>query len=172
MDSLPLPPLTRFDAVMWFLRVQLWVTLVVALTNSLTAAIVFLPPFLIPVGHGSLFLFVREGIFSYIPCLVLLIFPSTLTSSALGDSARDPLASSRDWKFLVACCVGLAAFIGSLGRVVSLPFSVAYNLSRGVSWSTVLSTVSLYFSTGPVLSFFLGFVLAFGPAIRDSLRPR
>jgi len=172
MESLPIPPLTRFDAVMWFLRVQLWVSVVLAVTNSLTSAILFLPPLLIAGGRGSSFLFLSGVIVAWIPCLVLLTFPSALTSSALGDSKRNPLISTRDWKFLIARCVGLAALIGSLGRVVFLPFDIAYDLFVGMSWSTVLSGPRFYSNTGPFLSFILGFVLAFGPAIRDALRPR
>ena len=171
MESpLPLPPLTRFDAVMWFLRVQLWLS-VVALALSLIQPVGF-----IGLGLQSL---VSWGL----PILVLAAFPSVLASGVLGWSGRDPV-NSGDLRFLVGRCVGLALFVGSLGRVVGYSLWLLYGL---VSQLAGRGTVSLGLGglglglagsfvmvqiISTAVSFLLGFFLAFGPAIREGFRAR
>lgn len=168
MESpLPLPALTRFDAVMWFLRVQLWlsvVTLVVTLALFLVQPLRF-----IALGLQNL-------VFWGLPILVLAAFPSVLASGVLGQTGRDPV-NSGDLRFLVGRCVGLALFVGSLGRVVGYSLWLLYGL---VSQLAGRGTFSLGFAPSFMMvqiistaaSFFLGFFLAFGPAIRDAFRAR
>lgn len=169
-DPLPVPPLTRFDVVMWFLRVQLWFSLATALAQLLSFVLYFFAPISLPLFGLQ---FVGP---SMMEILVLLLFPAVLASSVLGSTLRDSVASLSDVKPLVGRCVGLALFVGSLGRLVLFVGFVAYSFvthsSAPVLGTGIARTLSLTQLLGPTLSFFVGFALAFGPAIRDGFRAR
>lgn len=169
MESLPIPPITRFDAVMWFLRVYLWISVVYAITGILSSIFYLFTPFGFT-GFGA-----RAILPQLVPCLLLWLFPALLAANSLSHSARDAVQAS-DLKFLVGRCVGLALFIGSLGQVALYSVAIAYSLATGgrpvVSTPSYPLIMSIGPAVGPFLSFILGFALAFGPAIRDSLQPR
>lgn len=170
MESLPIPPITRFDAVMWFLRVYLWISVVYGITAVLR------PIFYLIIPAGSMSLWSPAFIFSAVPVFLLWLFPSLLATNALGESARDAVQAS-DLKFLVGRCVGLALFVGSLGRVAFYSFAIAYSVATSVArlLPSTTSALSVLFveQLGPtILAFVLGFFLAFGPALRGATRPR
>ncbi len=152
------PPVTRLDAVLWFLRVQLWLSVVAFVTGLITFS-----GFFVNLGLQSL---VNFGL----PILILSLFPRVLASAVLGSSAREPL----DFRALLGRCVGLSLFVGSLGRAIALTFTLGYNVLNGapVFGSGFSSGFLLSQSITTALSFLLGFALAFGPAIRDGLRGR
>lgn len=164
----PVPPLTRFDVVMWFLRVQLWLSLVAFLTSSLSS-IVYLLSFI-----NSPFFWLRIIVLPLMPVLILLFFPAVLASSVLGPTSQQPVASLSDLKPLVGRCFGLMLFISSLGMIALYSGTMFYALATA-SPTSVLGTgftrsMALSQFIGPTICFFLGFALAFGPNIRDSFR--
>ena len=166
----PSVPLTRFDVVMWFLRVQLLLLVVAALAQLVTSVAYLFAP----ISSPLLFLRLVGG--EAVPILILLLFPAVLASSVLGPTARDSVVSLADVKPLVGRCVGLALFVGSLGQLVLFFIAVAYGFATG-SNSAGLGTGTprvwmLALLVTPTISFFLGFALAFGPAIRNSFRAR
>ncbi len=155
----PSVPLTRFDVVMWFLRVQLWL-LVVYLATRLFTPTGFAWPVLVQTISALA-----------LPILVLSLFPRVLTLASLGSSAREPL----ELPTLVGRCVGLSLFVGSLGRVVTFTLGLALNGYRTGSFFLNSGYVSMLLDMqiiGITFQFFLGFALAFGPAIRNSFRAR
>lgn len=171
----PLPSLTRFDVVMWFLRVQMWLLLVTAIARLLTSVVYFFAPI------GSPFFAARLIAINTVPVLILLVFPAVLASSVLGSTARDCVTSVSDVKPLASRCLGLALFVGSLGQLVVFFGAVAYylvthNPMLGFPMPGLATGVGRLLALGqlvePTISFFLGFALAFGPAIRDSFRAR
>ncbi len=163
MQSELSPRLTQLDAVLWFLRVQLWLSVVYLVSGSAS-----------PYGgrFGILsFISVSNLIISGIPIFILWLFPRPLAFASLGVSAHDPLTL----RPLLGRCIGLSLFVRSLGNAVLLSLGLANMLySRGsVGFGGGYS--SLFFLSpliGTVLSFFLGFFLAFGPAILDNFRAR
>lgn len=161
---LSLPPLTRFDAVMWFLRVHLWLSLVAFLLS-------LFQPFMLITWSQVLLNAVLAGV----PVLLLALFPSILASSALGRMAREPV--SGDLRFLTGRCVGLTLFVNSLGRAALYSILLLYSFVPKVSsaWvfgSGVAHSFTIIQIVTSAISFSLGFALAFGPAIRDSFRAR
>ena len=156
------PPLTRLDAILWFLRVQLWLSVVALLQG-----------FLMP--YGLFWGVTLQNLFSSgLPILILALFPRVVALAMLGQSAREELTSLHELRPLVGRCVGITLLVGSLGRAVMLSLAIAEAvISRG-SFSLSGPTPNIFSAQIlPVtLSFFLGFVLAFGPAIRDGLRAR
>ena len=110
-----------------------------------------------------------------LPILILALFPRVIALAMLGQSARDELSSLHQLRLLVGRCVGITLLLGSLGRAVMLSLAIAEGMiSRG--------SFSLRAPNGPypnifssqilavTFAFFVGFVLAFGPSIRDSFR--
>lgn len=167
---LPLPPITRFDAVMWFLRVQLWISLSGVLISCLGSLFSFFAPFALRWG------WLQTIGMAGVPVLILLLFPAVLASNALGSTSRQPVVSLLDLKLLIGRCLGLALFVTSLGPIVLLSVAITYELAtRGTSTSLgagAMRLIMLAQLVGPTISLFLGFALAFGPNIRDSLRAR
>ncbi len=164
------PPLTRFDAVMWFLRVQLWLLVVTGVFQLLTSIVYLFSSFRSPV-------FLIQFVGSHaVPILILMLFPAVLASSALGPTARDSVVSLADVKPLTGRCIGLTLFISSLGYIVLFAASVAYALATHDSSFGFGTSTSRWFQLSPliqpIISIFLGFALAFGPNIRDSFRSR
>lgn len=157
------PPLTRLDAVLWFLRVQLWVSVVYFVSSLVT-------PF---VGFGALISW-QTLCGTGLPLLVYLLFSRVLAVGVLGQSARDSISTLPDFRPLMGRCVGLSLFVSSLGRVISLTFLFAYSLLTGKPLYGSILGSSILFGQVVVaaLSFFLGFFLAFGPVIRDNFRAR
>ena len=167
----PSVPLTRFDVVMWFLRVQLWLLVVAALAQLVTSVV----DLFAPISSPLLFLQFVGG--EAVPILILLLFPAVLASSVLGPTARDSVVSLADVKPLVGRCVGLALFVGSLGQLVLFFVAVAYGFathdpSLGMGRAGTMRWFTLAQFIAPTVSFFVGFALAFGPAIRNSFRAR
>lgn len=157
-------PLTRFDAVLWFLRVQLWFCLV-----GLVLSVV--QPYSL-LSWGTL---LQNCVSGGLPVLALLLFPTALANSALGESARDPVTSLDDLRSLVLRCVGLALFVGVLGWAFIGSGYILYSLVPRVSsaWvfgSGIMLTYMRAQIAGTAVRFILGFFLAFGPAIRDNFR--
>jgi len=168
MDSLPIPPITRFDAVMWFLRVQLWVSVVVALLSTPVLIDYLSRPLM------SIPSVVRALLIDWLPVVILLAFPSVLASNSLGQSREKPVVSLGDCKALTLRCIGLVVFVNFLGTVALVSLFLIYDLATN---SSTFASKYLFFGNVRelVLAFLhalLGFVLAFGPAIRDSLQPR
>ena len=166
----PSVPVTRFDVVMWFLRVQLWVLVVTAFAQLLTSVGYLFAPFSSPL------LFLRFVGINAVPVLILLLFPAVLASSVLGPTTRDSVVSLADVKPLVGRCVGLALFVGSLGPLVLFFVGLAYgfatessSLGLGTGPQRIWMLAQLI---APTILFFVGFTLAFGPAIRNSFRAR
>lgn len=175
MDSLPNPPLTRFDVVMWFLRVQLWVSLFAGVMAVLTAVGYRFTPFA-SFGFGLIFSLAGPAWFSVI---LLLLFPRVLASSVLAQTERDTIYHVDELKPLVSRCIGLVLLVGSVGRVALFSITALYSLlSTGSIWgvslygSGTMRYLNLAQFVEPALSCLLGFILAFGPAIRDAMRPR
>ena len=159
------PPITRLDAVLWFLRVQLWLSVVALITGLFTPWGFFL-------GLGL------QNLTNFgLPILVLSLFPRILASAMLGHSTHEELSALTGLRPLVGRCVGAALFVGSLGRAATLTLSFGYEFfTRGNVGTGPVGIPRSYFFL-PQLSivavpFFLGFVLAFGPAIRDNFRAR
>ncbi|RYX81866.1 hypothetical protein EON83_22180 [bacterium] len=154
------PPLTRHDAVLWFLRVQLWLSVLLLIQGA------FVP-------YGFFVGIFLQSLVAYgVPILVLSLFPRVLASAMLGDSARDPL-TFHDFQSLVWRCVGVALFTGALGRAVISFFVIAEALivRRSLTPSITYSYIGLQF-VGTMFALVLGFFLAFGPSIRDNFRAR
>ncbi|BCM90212.1 hypothetical protein IAD21_02063 [Abditibacteriota bacterium] len=165
------PPLTRFDVVMGFLRVYLWISVV----HVIGAAFSSLGYILSSISSPAVWLqlVAPEGI----SVLLLLLFPSVISASVLGQTTRDSVTSFPDLRSLIGRCLGVFLFVSSLGQVV---------LHSGVAmYSWVTKSGSPFFGSsvvaskffwagliGPLLSCLLGFSLAFGPVIRDSFRGR
>ena len=167
MQSEFTPPLTRLDAVLWFLRVQMWVSVIALI-------LAFIQPYPLSFSLGSI---LQNGIGNGISVLVLLIFPGVLANSALGTSAREPLNSLLGLRSLVIRCVGLSLFVGNLGWAFIYSAYVLYSLVPNVSsaWAfgSGVGLSYMRFQIGvTALRFILGFFLAFGPAIRDNFRAR
>lgn len=161
-----LAALTRFDVVLWFLRVQLWLSVIFLLSS-------FIQPFLFVVPLLSLQNLVAFGI----PVLVLLLFPKILAASAVGRSAPEPITSVSDLRPLVLRCVGLFLFIQNLGGAVMYSLFILYTLVASASsmwfFSSSISVSSMRFQiVSTAVRFLLGFFLAFGPAIRGNFRAR
>jgi len=182
MDSLPIPPITRFDAVMWFLRVQLWVIIANFLLSLSSSGIAFLPLLSLPSSLRPPLSQVPSSFGGYIiPILVLWVFPALLASNALGETARDPISSLSGLRSLILRCAGLSLFVSSLSRVLGASVYIVINLatrgtlffsSSGSLGSRFIAATSLSNLGVGIIPLLLGFVLAFGPAIRDALRPR
>ncbi|BCM90213.1 hypothetical protein IAD21_02064 [Abditibacteriota bacterium] len=156
------PPSTQLDAVLWFLRVQMWLSVVYLVSG-----------FVSPYGYGGFMglLSLQNLIISGIPILILWLFPRPLAFASMGARARDPLVL----RHLLGRCIGLSLFVRSLGNAVLLSIGLAEAFFSRGSFSLGGGYVSpFYFSSliGTVVSFFLGFALAFGPAIRDNFRSR
>lgn len=171
MESLlPSSPLTRFDAVMWFLRVHLWLSLVALVVSSLSSLVYFFTPINLP------YLWLQLVGLALVPVLILLFFPAVLASNALGSTSRQPVASLSDLKSLLGRCFGLMLFVSSLGPIVLYFGALFYALATGTPASflgtSIVRSMGLTQIIGPTISFFLGFALAFGPNIRDSFRAR
>jgi len=182
MDSLPIPPITRSDAVMWFLRVQLWVVVANFLLSLVSSGIWFFFSLGLPSGFGSS---LSRTLFgsgeTVLPMLVLWVFPAMLANNALGETARDTITSLSDLRSLILRCAGLSLFVSSLTRVAWASFYVVASLvsdgsvsfsSSGSLGSRFMAATSLSNLATGTISLFLGFFLAFGPAIRDAVRPR
>jgi len=182
LPILPIPPITRFDAVMWFLRVQLWVVVANLLLAVLSSGIWFFFLIGLPSGFSSSPFRTLSGVGeSAIPVLVLWVFPAILASNALGETARDTISSLSDLRSLIVRCAGLSLLVSSLTRVIGASFFIVATLAtRGtISFSSTGSLSSRLMTAtwmsnlvGGTLSLLFGFVLAFGPAIRDSMRAR
>jgi len=160
MQSQFSPPLTRLDAVLWFLRVQLWLSVVNALTALVQPSIFFWS------------LAAQNLLPSALAVLIFALFPRVLASAMLGSGAGAEVASLHDLRPLVGRCVGAAFFVHSLGNAVLYSGYIGYSLlthsslfAPGMPSSILITRVA-----GTAISFFLGFALAFGPAIRDGLR--
>ena len=156
-------PLTRLDVVQWFLRVQLWVSIFSLILS-------FVSPYALFSGL-SLQILVDGGL----PVLVLLLFPTILANSVLGASACETVTSLHDVRSLAGRCVGLALLIGILGWAVLYSGGILYDLATGRSSASLFGsgTSSTYMHSQIIavaMRFFLGFFLAFGPAIRDYFR--
>ncbi len=88
---------SRLDVVLWFLRVQLWLSLATLLTG-------FPSPYGYGLGLNQQYLLVWV-----LPILILLVFPRALASAMLGQSAREELSLLPGLSSLVGGCVGLGA---------------------------------------------------------------
>ena len=165
MQSESLLPLTRLDIMLWFLRVQLWVS-GIALASSLVQDVV-----------GSRVSVLRDLVGYGIPVVALALFPRVLATSALGDSVRESVTSPRLPRTLVFRGVGLTLFVQTLGWTISYSLLFVYNLlpfaSSGWSLGSGITRFYQLFAIANTASqFLLGFFLAFGPAIRDNFRER
>ena len=156
-------PLTRLDAMLWFLRVQLWVS-GVALASSLSRDVV-----------DSRVSILRDLVGYGIPVVALAIFPRVLANSALAHSARERVTSPSPPRTLVLRGVGLTLFVQTLGWTIIYSLLFVYNLLPFVSsgWSLgsgITRFYQLFAMANTASQFLLGFFLAFGPAIRDHFR--
>ena len=116
---------------------------------------------------------VEAVVSSALPILILALFPRLLASAMLGARARDGVATVADVRPLVGRCAGVALFVSSMGRAVmgTLSFGYAYltggmGMGGGMVRSLMLGQVVFEFG----LLLFLGFLLAFGPVIRENFR--
>lgn len=177
MQSQISPSLTRFDVLMAFLRIHLWVALM-----SLFLSVISGTSYLWGGVNLGLFGFPQLGL-TLVPVFVLWAFPSLLANNALAQTARDPLSSLTELRPLVGRCAGLFLFVQSLGQVVFFSLLLLYNLATSSGGSTSSSLFGSAFSgrymwlgvgqfVGPLVSFLIGFIFAFGPAIRDNFRSR
>jgi len=147
--------------VLWFLRVQLWLTVL-----QLVAGLTFLAGSL-----GTAFSLSNHSYY-VLPLLILTLFPRMLAAAMLGAKTRGVVTRLEELRPLVLRCAGAALFVHGIGSVVLSTVSLGYTYfdMRGVSPARPILPYHIWQLIGSCVTFVLGFLLAFGPVIRENFR--
>ncbi|RYF51318.1 MAG: hypothetical protein EOO38_03525 [Cytophagaceae bacterium] len=170
--------LTRLDLVLGLLRILFWSLLIQSLLSALSSSFRVYPAFGQSAGfHPRTSLGTVAT--SAVPLLILWLFPSVLAHGVLGQMGREPVNSLLDVRPLIGRCLGLSLLTTSLSGALWSTFFVVHNLiisgnvlgfdgrSLGSSLAATSAVSNFIYSTSALV---LGFILAFGPAIRGNFR--